>query len=232
MTRPAARLFALLAILLAPPALAQRMSDTPADRTEPGVTLRVWQVAEQPERIPQLAENQTPNLDERRDAIDFTQGDFGGLPATLVTAVLGELVVPTAGTYRFRLTSDDGARLFIGDVDNRDGGLRGYQIEIDPTDRAYSAGIYDEQRRGWLAPLHTAPDARRAFRPGDWNTVRVLAHGPVIRTWINGVPAAEILDAADASGHIGFQVHDVGTLEESLRVEFRNARIRELTPAR
>lgn len=31
-----------------------------------------------------------------------------------------------------------------------------------------------------------------------------------------------------ASGHIGFQVHDIGTREDPLTVEFRNARIREL----
>jgi glucose/arabinose dehydrogenase len=116
----------------------------------------------------------------------------------------------------------------IDGIDNRGGGLRGYQIECDPSPRAFSAGIYDEQRRGWLHPLHTAPSPRRAFRPGDWNTIRVVADGPIIRTWINGVPAAEIFDAMTTSGHIGFQVHDVGGRTDPLPVEFRNARIREL----
>ncbi|MHA7812123.1 MAG: family 16 glycoside hydrolase [Phycisphaerales bacterium] len=116
----------------------------------------------------------------------------------------------------------------IDGFDNRSGGLRGYQIELDPAPRAYSAGIYDEARRGWLHPLHTTPSPRRAFRPGEWNTVRVVAHGDTIRTWINGVPAAEIFDAMTAEGHIGFQVHDVGGREDPLTVEFRNARIREL----
>jgi len=116
----------------------------------------------------------------------------------------------------------------MGGVDNRDGNLQGYQIEIDPAPRAYSAGIYDEARRGWLHPMHTTPSPRRAFRPGEWNTVRVVAHGDTIRTWINGVPAAEIFDAMTAKGHIGFQVHDVGGREDPLKVEFRNARIRDL----
>ncbi|MFI4894645.1 MAG: family 16 glycoside hydrolase [Phycisphaerales bacterium JB058] len=120
----------------------------------------------------------------------------------------------------------------IGGADNRSGGLRGYQIEIDPSERAYSAGVYDEARRGWLHPLHTAPYARRAFRPGQLNEIRVVAQGPVIRTWINGVPASEVFDAADAEGHIGFQVHDVGDRSEPLTVRFRNARLRTLTPAR
>ncbi|MFG0298907.1 MAG: family 16 glycoside hydrolase [Phycisphaerales bacterium JB047] len=116
----------------------------------------------------------------------------------------------------------------IDGFDNRNGGLRGYQIEVDPAARAYTAGIYDEARRGWLHPMHTTPSPRRAFRAGEWNTIRVVANGPIIRTWINGVPAAEIFDAMTASGHIGFQVHDVGGRQDPLTVEFRNARIREL----
>lgn len=119
----------------------------------------------------------------------------------------------------------------IGGFDNRDGGLRGYQIELDPSERSYSAGIYDEQRRGWLHPLHANPAARRAFRPGEWNEFRVVAVGPIIRTWINGVPAAEIFDAVTPAGHIGFQVHDVGRETTPLEVRFRGARIRELRPA-
>ncbi len=118
----------------------------------------------------------------------------------------------------------------IGGLGNRAGGLRGYQIEIDPAARSYSAGIYDEQRRGWLHPLHAAEYARRAFRPGEWNSFRVEATGPIIRTWINGVPAAEIFDAATPEGHIGFQVHDVGDLQDPLQVHFRNAKIRRLIP--
>ncbi len=114
----------------------------------------------------------------------------------------------------------------VGGADNRGGGLRGYQVELDPSERSYTGGIYDERRRGWLHPLHAAPYARRAFRPGEWNEIRVVARGPVIRTWINGVPAAEVFDAATGAGHIGFQVHDVGDLAEPLRVEFRNVRIR------
>ena len=31
----------------------------------------------------------------------------------------------------------------------RNGRVHGYQIEIDPSKRAWSAGIYDEARRGW-----------------------------------------------------------------------------------
>ena len=118
----------------------------------------------------------------------------------------------------------------IGGEDSPGEGLRGYQVELDPSERSYSGGVYDERRRGWLHPLHASPSARRAFRPGGWNRFRVVATGPVIRTWVNGVPAAEIFDAADASGRIGFQVHGVGDLAEPLEVRFRGTRIRELAP--
>lgn len=120
----------------------------------------------------------------------------------------------------------------VGGVSNRSGGLRGYQIEIDPSPRAHSAGVYDERRRGWLHPLPDMPYARRAFRPQAWNSFRVVAQGPVIRTWINGVPAASIFDAMTPEGHLGFQVHGVGSRETPLVVRFRNIRIRELTPRR
>lgn len=120
----------------------------------------------------------------------------------------------------------------VGGLSNRSGGLRGYQIEIDPSPRAYSAGIYDERRRGWLHPLQDMPYARRAFRPAAWNAYRVVAQGPVIRTWINGVPAASVFDAMTPEGHLGFQVHGVGSSEAPLEVRFRNIRIRELTPRR
>jgi hypothetical protein len=103
----------------------------------------------------------------------------------------------------------------------------GYQYELDPSPRAYSGGIYDEARRGWLAPLIDAPYARDAYKPGDWNAVRILARGPLIQTWINGVPAATILDAADARGHIALQVHGVGDTSEPLSAHFRKIRIRE-----
>ena len=92
----------------------------------------------------------------------------------------------------------------------RDNGrMYGYQYEIDPTSRAWTGGIYDEARLGWLYALTVNPEAQAAFRHGDWNKARIEAVGNRIRTWINGVPAADVLDAQDASGYIALQVHAV-----------------------
>ena len=46
----------------------------------------------------------------------------------------------------------------------RNGVVHGYQIEIDPSERAWSAGIYDEQRREWLHTLSNNPTAQKAFK--------------------------------------------------------------------
>lgn len=90
-----------------------------------------------------------------------------------------------------------------------DGRVHGYQIEIDPSDRAWSAGIYDEARRGWLVPLTDNPEAQKAFKQNDWNHYRIEAIGDTLKTWINGVPAAYLIDGKTASGFIALQVHSV-----------------------
>ncbi|MBC7773571.1 MAG: DUF1080 domain-containing protein, partial [Pyrinomonadaceae bacterium] len=115
-----------------------------------------------------------------------------------------------------------------GGLENRPGRLIGYQVEMDPSARAYSGGLYEEGRRGWLAPLIDSPYARVAYKPGDWNGLRIVASGPIVRTWINGVPAASMFDAAAIGSHIALQVHDVGRRTEPLEVRFRNIRLREL----
>ena len=108
----------------------------------------------------------------------------------------------------------------------QDGRVHGYQYEIDPSSRAWSGGIYDEARLGWLYPLTTNAEAQKAFKHNDWNKARIEAFGNNIRTWINGVPAADILDAQDATGFIALQVHSIGKEElAGKQVAWRNIRI-------
>ena len=99
----------------------------------------------------------------------------------------------------------------------------GYQIEVDPSARAWSGGLYDEGRRGWLASLADNLDAREAFVPGEWNRYRILAVGPRIRTWINGVPGVDHIDFVDPAGRIGLQIHS-GRCD----VSWRHLRIADL----
>ncbi|HEY4309271.1 MAG TPA: DUF1080 domain-containing protein [Pirellulales bacterium] len=108
------------------------------------------------------------------------------------------------------------------------GRVHGYQVEIDPSDRAWSCGIYDEGRRGWLNDLKKNEPAQKAFRQNEWNKVRVVCQGDSLRTWLNDVPAADLKDDMTKSGFIALQVHGVGDRSEPLEVRWRNIRIREL----
>ncbi len=106
------------------------------------------------------------------------------------------------------------------------GRVHGYQCEIDPSDRAWSGGIYDEARRGWLNDLQKNKPARKAFKREEWNKYRIEAVGNTIRTWINGVPAANLIDDMTATGFIGLQVHAVYKEEQDgLQVMWKNIRI-------
>jgi HEAT repeat protein len=114
------------------------------------------------------------------------------------------------------------------DPDHRDGRVYGYQVEIDPSERGWTAGIYDEARRGWLVPLDESAPARAVFQRDGWNRLRVVALGDHIRTWLNGEPAAHLVDSMTRRGFIGLQVHGVGAREDPLEVRWRDIRIRPL----
>jgi hypothetical protein len=108
------------------------------------------------------------------------------------------------------------------------GRVHGYQVEIDPSPRAWTGGIYDEGRRGWLQDLKDNEAARKAYKADDWNKFRIECRGDSIKTWLNGVPAADMQDSVTPSGFIGLQVHGVGARTEPLEIRFRNLRIKEL----
>jgi hypothetical protein len=111
-------------------------------------------------------------------------------------------------------------------LDGRRTLVYGYQVEIDPTDRSWSGGIYDEARRGWLYPVRPYNQAAiESFNRHDWNKYHVEAIGNRIRTWVNGVPVADLLDDADSSGFIGFQVHAVDRILAGRRIMWKNIRI-------
>ena len=109
----------------------------------------------------------------------------------------------------------------------RNGAVHGYQVEIDPSARAWSGGIYDESRRGWIGDLSDNEPARKAFRQNEWNHYRIEAVGDRIRTWVNGVPAADLRDSLTLGGFIALQVHGTGR-EEPMEIHWRDIRIREL----
>lgn len=110
--------------------------------------------------------------------------------------------------------------------DYQNGRVHGYQFEIDPAARAWTGGIYDEARRGWLYPMTVNPSARTAFKNGQWNKARIEAIGNSIRTWVNGIPCANIWDDMTPSGFIALQVHSIGDkAQEGKTVSWKDIRI-------
>jgi hypothetical protein len=107
-----------------------------------------------------------------------------------------------------------------------DGRVHGYQYEIDPSARAWSGGIYDEARRGWLYTMEKNPAAKTAFKHGEWNKVRIEAIGTSMRTWLNNVPCSNLLDNMTSTGFIALQVHGISKPEdEGKTVQWKNIRI-------
>lgn len=108
--------------------------------------------------------------------------------------------------------------------------VHGYQYEIDPSGRAYTAGVYDEARRGWLFDLKDKPEARKAFKQGEWNKARIECKGDSIKTFINDVPAADFTDGLTKEGIIALQVHGIGKKADHAgkEIRWRNIRIKEL----
>lgn len=111
-------------------------------------------------------------------------------------------------------------------ADYANGRVHGYQVEIDPSDRQFSGGIYDESRRGWLYPLDINPAGKAAFKNNQWNKYRVECIGNSIRTWVNGIPTANVVDAMTPSGFIALQVHSIGKNDQpGKQIRWRNIRI-------
>jgi hypothetical protein len=109
----------------------------------------------------------------------------------------------------------------------QNGRVHGYQIEIDPSDRGWTGGIYDEGRRGWLQDLKNNPQARAAFVLGQWNRLRVRCHGDRIQSWVNGIATADLVDSVTSTGFIGLQVHAT-RLSDPMEVRWRNIRLRPI----
>ena len=126
---------------------------------------------------------------------------------------------------QFRSFSDTNSNSVKAKQQRSDGRVRGYQVEVDPSDRAWSGGIYDEARRGWMYQTEMNPAAKKAFNKSGWNKYRIEAIGSVIRTWVNDIPVTYMVDDMNLKGFIALQVHGVKEREDGQQVEWKNIRI-------
>lgn len=112
-------------------------------------------------------------------------------------------------------------RSHINDKDR----VYGRQVEIDPTPRAWSGGIYDESRRLWLYPVDLNENAKSAYKVEEYNHLRIEAIGDETKTWLNGVPVSYLIDTLDPTGFIALQVHSIPEHLAGKKVYFKNIRI-------
>lgn len=114
----------------------------------------------------------------------------------------------------------------LSDPNYNNGRVHGYQVEIDPGDRSWAGGIYDEARNGWLYPLSVNLKGQTAFKNGQWNKYHIEAIGNSLKTWINSIPCANLFDPQTARGFIALQVHQIKRAEQNgLSVQWKNIRI-------
>ncbi len=113
----------------------------------------------------------------------------------------------------------------LSKLDYQNNRVHGYQMEVDPTSRGWSGGIYDEARRDWLY-IPNIEEGKKAFKIGEWNRYRIEAIGSTIRTWINGTPVAHLIDDLTAKGFIALQVHAISKDEsQGMKIRWKNIRI-------
>jgi hypothetical protein len=107
------------------------------------------------------------------------------------------------------------------------GRVHGPQMDLDPSERQWSGGLYDEAMRGWWYPGTLNPQPG-LYKFDAWNQVRIEAIGPSMRTWINGVLTAYVIDDSYRDGFIALQVHSIDKPEDAgRRIHWRNLRIQE-----
>ncbi len=106
----------------------------------------------------------------------------------------------------------------------------GYQVEIATARSRSSGGIYDEARRAFfVGDIRDNAAAGAAFKDNEWNKYRVECKGSSMKTFVNGVPCADLKDSMDAKGVIGLQVHGLGNREfQPYQVRWRNLRLKQL----
>ncbi len=106
--------------------------------------------------------------------------------------------------------------------------VNGYQVECDDHDgRPWAGGIYEEASRGWLYPMSYHMCVTRENKRGEWNKIRVEAVGSTIRTYINDINFANLVDDKRSEGFIALQVHGIGNevALEGKKIRWRKIRI-------
>ncbi|MGH2623874.1 MAG: 3-keto-disaccharide hydrolase, partial [Sphingobacterium sp.] len=105
---------------------------------------------------------------------------------------------------QFKLEANGNSGVFIrSDIDGLK--IKGWQVEVAPPG-AHTGGIYESYGRGWL--VKPGDQQQKALKPTDWNTMRIVAKGNKITTWLNGKQMVQLDDQkiGEADGFIALQI--------------------------
>ena len=149
-----------------------------------------------------------------RNEFIFTQKSYANFDLTLKIKCSGDLE-----------TGQVNSGIQIRSARLKDGSAAGYQIDCG---KGWFGKIYDEHRRRLLydTPLNEK-ELLEAIDTFGWNDYRILAEGPRIQVWINGIKASDYTETnpdIPLNGHIAPQIHKGG----HVMVQFKDVLIREL----
>lgn len=90
--------------------------------------------------------------------------------------------------------------------------VKGWQVEVAPPNHD-TGGIYESYGRNWLVQI---PDEKEnILKPDEWNTLRIVANGDRVQTYLNGQEMVDLKDEKIGAGEggIALQIHDGGGIK-------------------
>lgn len=123
---------------------------------------------------------------------------------------------------QFKQEADGNSGVFIrSSIDGTK--ISGWQVEVAPQN-LHTGGIYESYGRGWL--IQPRPEDEKWLKMGKWNTMKILADGDEVTSWLNGHKMVYLKDEKIGAGEgfIALQIHDGG----GIKVKWKNIRIKEL----
>jgi len=118
----------------------------------------------------------------------------------------------------------------IKNIIRKAGTFWGYQIEIDPTYRAWSGAVYEEAGRGFLHTPGINLKVKSAFKPLDWNHFKIRVKDNHIKSWVNGIIVGDVYDDLTDNGYIALQLHGIGQIKfkSNKKIRWKNIYLKEL----
>ena len=101
--------------------------------------------------------------------------------------------------------------------------ISGWQVEVAPLNSS-TGGIYESYGRGWI--IKPKPEDEKHLKVGKWNTLRIVANGDEVTSYLNGKQMVYLKDEkiGKGDGFIALQIHDGG----GIKVRWKDMKIKQL----